>query len=229
MIMKRSVILILFLTTIPDLFAVSYEDSGPYGSVGFSYLVDKYNDGESKRSQDKFLQEYKLGYGGIVYSPKLLDYKAEGILRYENISAKDDGYETKTKVDSKDYNVNLDFIKGSKIPFTVYAQKSEAPVSVVFANGFNRSLGGSESVGISGLVKLDIFEITYSTSNTSEKYESIFSTESRETQTHRTSLRKNEEAYNLQLNYSNINQASERESTEGSSTTTNSLQDKVDL
>lgn len=228
--MIKSVILISFLIITPILNATVYKDSGLYGSLGYTYLSDKYNSStQSTSEQEKLIQEYKLGYKGIIYSPKLLDYSLEGIFRYEDINAKANGEKTDTKSDSRDYKVNLNVLKESKIPFRVYAQKSDRPISTVYANTINRSLNDTQSMGISGTIKLNIFDLTYSALDSSATYESLLSTEERDTQTYRTSLRKEEKEYSLQLSYSNIEQQIGKEYADGNKTIRKNIDDDIRL
>jgi len=227
--MKKRVFLILFLIITPILNATIYKDSGAFGSLGLSYLSDKYSSDSTESSSENFLQEYKLGYKGIIYSPKLLDYSILGTLRYEDISTDISGVASDTKSDSQDYKINLNFLRESKIPFKVYAQKSDRPISVVYANTVNRSLQDSQSAGISGAVNLNIFDLTYSVSSFSGKYESLLSTEIRDTKTYRTSLRKNEKNYSFQLNYSNVKQIIEKEYVDGNKTILQSAESNIDL
>jgi len=228
--MKKRVFLILFLIITPILNAKIYKDSGAFGSLGLTYLSDKYNSSTQATSeQEKFIQEYKLGYKGIIYSPKLLDYSVEGILRYEEIDSKIDGASTDIKSDSQDYKINLNFLKESKMPFRIYAQKSDRPISTVYANTVNRSLQDSQSMGISGTVNLNIFDLTYSASDFSGTYESLLSVEKRDTQTYRTSLRKKEKDYNLQLSYSNIEQILKKEYVGGDKIAQKNTDDDIKL
>ena len=227
--MKILILLVLFIT--PILFATTYRDSGLYGSLGLSYLSNEYDSAKSKSAQNNFMQEYKLGYKGNIYNPKFLDYSLMGILRYENIETNVNDDITETKMESQDYNVNLNFLKESKIPFRIYAQKSDRPTSVVYTAGLIRSLNYYESAGMSESINLNIFDYTYSAVNTDTKYESVRNREDRNTQTYRNSIRKRDKNYNFQLDYANINDIIEREyaSENVNKTTTKTEEDNVKL
>lgn len=216
--MKRLILLILFI--IPNLLATTYKDSGLYGSLALSYLSNGYNSARSKNSQNDFMQEYKMGYRGNIYSPKFLNYSLMGILRYEDINSKVNDGTSKTKVESQDYNANFNFIQGSKMPFRIYARKSDRPTSVVYSAGALKSLNNSEAMGVSGSINFNIFDFTYSVANTDTKYESILSSEDRNTKSYKSSIRKRDENYNFQLDYSNINDIYQREYTDQNKTTT---------
>lgn len=225
--MKRYILLILFLT--PILLASTYKDSGFYGSLGLSYLLNEYNSANSKSSQSDFMHEYKLGYKGNIYSPKLLDYSLMGLLRYEDIDIKVNDGTSKTKVESQDYKVDLNFLKESKIPFRVYAQKSDRPTSVVYAAGVIRSLNTYESAGVSGSIDFNIFDFTYSAANTDSEYESVSNREDRSTQTYRNAIRKRDDNYNFQLDYTNTNDLFQRDYADGNKTTTKSVENNTNL
>lgn len=225
--MKRLVLLILFLT--PVLFAAKYKDGGFYGSLGLSYLSNGYKTAKTKNSQNSFIQEYRLNYNGNVYSPKFLNYSLMGMLRYEDIDTKADNHTAKTKTESQDYKVNLNFLKESKIPFSIYAQKSDQPTSIVYATGVIKSSNYYESAGASGSIDFSIFDFSYSAVKTDTKYESESNSEDRNTNTYRNSIRKRDKNYNFQLDYTNINDISQREYTDRDGTTTETTENNIKL
>ena len=225
--MKTLILLILFIT--PMLFAGTYKDSGLFGSIRLSYLSNEYNGARSNSSQNNFMQEYKLGYRGNIYSPKLLDYSLMGLLRYEDIDSKVNEQTSKTKVTSKDYKIDLNFLKESKIPFRLYAQKNDRPTSVVYALGAIRTLNNYESTGASGSINFNIFDFTYGAVNTDTKYESVSNTEDRNTKTYRSSIRKRDRNYNFQLDHTNINDSVQREYADGNKTTTDTAENNINL
>jgi len=103
---------------------------GPSGLVRYTYQQDenKYMDSESKRSS--LIQEYKLRYQGDVYDPRLLRYNIDlgaGFGKeYYKLNESSAG-ETTGKAESRDYNFKLDFIQGTKYPFTIYKEKFDRP------------------------------------------------------------------------------------------------------
>ncbi|MDD2790951.1 MAG: hypothetical protein PHU40_09850 [Sulfurimonas sp.] len=215
----------------PGLFASSsvYKDRGFEGRLGLSYLSNGYESDESKSSENKFVQEYGLGYRGNIYNPKLLDYSLMGILRYEDVDTKFNDEASKIKVESQDYKVDFNFLRDSSMPFRIYAEKSDRPTSVVYEAGLIRSLNSSESKGISGSIDFNFFDYTYSATDMSTQYESFLNFEDRNTKTYSNSIRKQEENYNFQLDYSNIEDIVQRNYTNSTQTTINSTEDNINL
>jgi hypothetical protein len=211
------------------LFPSAYRDGGLNGSLGLSYLSNGYDSARSSTSQDKLMQEYMLGYKGNIYSPRLLDYSIMGLLRYQDIDTKINEETSKTKVESQDYKVDLNFLRDSRVPFRVYAQKSDRPTSVVYEAGLIKSLNKSESAGLSGSIDFNYFDFTYSAANSDTQYESLFNLEDRNTKSYRNSIRKKEENYNFQLDYSNIEDTIQRDYANANRITTNSVEDNINL
>ena len=98
------------------------------GLIQYTYQKDedKNIDAESKKSS--FIQEYKLRYQGHIYSPKLLMLRQLAVHSEKRIPKPTnpipgDNYFCK----NRDYNLKLDFIQGTKYPFTMYKEKFELP------------------------------------------------------------------------------------------------------
>lgn len=227
--MKRSVVLILILISTPSLCAKHYSDDGLYGSFGFSYMTSNSKSGDNERSLETFLQQYKLGYNGIIYSPRLLRYRLEGILNYQNKNTVNNASESKTKIDSRDYKVDLDFLQSSKFPFRIFAQKGESPVSTTSTNSVSSSLSNSQSLGISGSVKLNIFDLSYNASNNSGTNESALIKQDRDTKKYGVSIKKQENTYDYKLEYDNTNQVSQREPIDGTKTVVSDEKDDINF
>ena len=153
------------LGLITELSAKDYPDRGFYGSLGFLYSEDEYIYTSRQNVEEKFLQEFKLGYSGNIYSPKLLEYVVEGTLRYEDRDMKSNYLSSKEKSEGVDYKSKFDFIKNTKIPFSIYANKSERPVSTVYSVYTENYINETRSEGVSGSVDLNPFKITYGASN----------------------------------------------------------------
>jgi len=153
------------LGLVAELSAKDYPDRGFYGSIGFLYSEDEYKYTSRENVEEKFLQEFKLGYSGNIYSPKLLEYVVEGTLRYEDRDMKSNYLSSKEKSESVDYKSKFDFIKNTKIPFSIYANKSERPVSTVYSVYTENYINETRSEGISGSVDLNPFKVTYGASN----------------------------------------------------------------
>ena len=209
--------------------ALTYQDRGFYGNIGLSYGYNIYNEPNNKRYQNDFMHKYKLGYRGVIYSPKLLDYKIETILKYTKTKTEVDNETNEIKVDSQDYRVDLSFFKESKIPFRIYANKVENPVSVLYANSVTESINKSTNLGISGSVKLNILDIIYAASDSSGEYENIYYSENREVRTYKGSINRKREKSNFQLSYNNYVQDIKRTSLDSNNSSISSAQQNVDL
>ncbi|MDY0117550.1 MAG: hypothetical protein RBR59_08240, partial [Sulfurimonadaceae bacterium] len=207
----------------------NYGPSDLYGSIGLTYISNKYKNDRTVSTQENFMQEYKLGYNSYIYNPKLVDYSIFGALRYEDVKSEINDVSGKTEIKSKDYKVDFNFLKDSKIPFKIYAQQSDRPASILYANTVNNSLNNVKSAGVSGSIKLNIFDVTYSVSNSNGVYESSISRENRENKTYQASIRKNEKNYNFQLGFSEISQASEREYTNLDNIISNNKEQNLNL
>lgn len=104
------------------------QQTGLSGLIQLTYQKDRNKDIETESRKDSFIQEYKLQYQGFVYSPRLLMYSIGGTFRKEN-SETDDSAAGKTtaRTKSKDYNLMLNFIQGTKYPFTIFKERMELP------------------------------------------------------------------------------------------------------
>ncbi len=219
----------LFIIGITALHAYSYQDRGAYGRIEFRYIDDYYETNNSVNSQQDFIQEYLLGYMGNVYSPRLLDYTVEGLLRFENIDNDTDNTKYTTKIDSQDYKVNLAFIKETKYPFTIYAQRTNRPFSTIYSQSINRYTQDLEKYGIMGTMKFDLFMLSYGASKNKGVYEGIASLQDRDTTTYRIAARRNEENYNLQVSYQHLKRITDQTYINREQTHINQTDDTVDI
>ena len=98
------------------------------GLLQYTYQQDENKDIDAESKKSSFIQEYKLRYQGHIYSPRLLMYNIGGSFRKEDSETDDSGTgETTVKAKSHDYNLKLDFIQGTKYPFTIYKERMELP------------------------------------------------------------------------------------------------------
>lgn len=98
------------------------------GLVQYTYQKDENKDIDAESKKSSFTQEYRLRYQGNIYSPKLLMYNIGGLFRKEESTTDQSGSgETIITAKSRDYNLNLDFIQGTKYPFTIYKERRELP------------------------------------------------------------------------------------------------------
>lgn len=98
------------------------------GLIELTYQKDKIKDIDSETEKSSFIQEYKLQYQGHIYSPRLLRYNIGGTFRKEDSRTDESSAgRTDTTAKSRDYNLKLDFIQGTKYPFTVFKERVELP------------------------------------------------------------------------------------------------------
>lgn len=104
------------------------QQEGPSGLVQYTYLEDENKDIDAESKKSSFIQNYNLGYQGDVYSPRLLMYNIGGSFIKDD--SKIDGSrigDSTVNAESHDYHFKLDFIQGTKYPFTIYREKIELP------------------------------------------------------------------------------------------------------
>ncbi|MDD3506571.1 MAG: hypothetical protein PHX65_08515 [Sulfurimonas sp.] len=181
--------------------AKDYPDRGFYGSLNFMYITDEYKTSSDHNKEENFLQEYKLGYAGNIYSPRLLDYNIEALLRFENEDMSRNEEIVKQKSYGEDYKVNLNFIKDTKFPFTVYANKSEKPVNTVYSAYTTNYSYETKGEGITGSLNFNPYSFTYgatTTKTTAEFSDRLLDTTST---SYNGSFRYNKDAHNFQANY----------------------------
>lgn len=193
-------------------FNIFNNDSGFYGSIGFTYIYDIYDDTKSQRERNNFKQEYTLGYRGDVYSPKLLKYLLSTTIRYEDIEDKVNNITNKNKIESYDYEARLNFLSSTRIPFSLYALKIQKPNTIFYENTKGESLYDDLSLGLSGQINLNIFKINYSVSDSKGRYEDIFSKDDREIRIYKTTLTKETQKHHFRLSYDNTEQKIDRDS-----------------
>ncbi len=193
------------------------EDSGFYGSLGLIYTYDIYNDGRDERKQNNFKQEYSLGYRGALYSPKLLKYTLFTTIRYENIKDKVNNITNENKIESYDYEARLNFLNRTRIPFSIYAMKTQKPNTIFFENAKSESMYNNLLFGLSGQINLKMFKINYSASDSKGVYEDIFSNDNRENSMYKTTFTKETKNHNFRLSYENTNQMIDRKNVNYSS------------
>ena len=98
------------------------------GLVQYTYQKDEHKDIDAESKKSSFIQEYKLRYQGHIYSPRLLMSTIGGSFRKEDSKTDESSPgETTVKAKSRDYNLKLDFIQGTKYPFTIYKERMELP------------------------------------------------------------------------------------------------------
>lgn len=165
-----------------------------------------YSDEEQKssgyeQSKQKYVQMYRLGYAGNVYSPRLLDYTLEGVLKYDNEDMQSNGNKNTVKNDNYEYKLDLDFIKGTKYPFTIYANTQSTPVTAVNYNSVTYSKYDMESRGVNGSMDFTPFKVTYGASNSIGVSESSYSSQTTETTDYQTAFMYETKKQDLRIAY----------------------------
>lgn len=199
--MQKKFFLCLYLSAPLFLAANEYPDKGAYGSLGFAYIEDEYTVASEHTTKENFIQELKLGYGGNIYSPKLLEYVVEGILRYDTESYKTDSFESKQKSVGQDYKVNLNFIKDTKFPFSIYANRYEKPINTVYSAYSTNYMFETRNEGASGSINFEPYSVTYGAANTKTISEFNDRIQESQTTTYNTSFRYSEKKHSFQASY----------------------------
>ncbi len=234
--MQRSLLFIqvcLFCLFAITLQAKTYKDRGFYGSLSFLYWDEDVSSNTSYQQQD-FTQEYKLGYMGNVYNPKLMTYKVEGKIRYDQLVNKNNTSESTTKTDSQDYNVNVDFIQATRFPFSIYMSKGKKPLTRIDTTGAYSYLYTSEVKGFNGGMKFKPFSINYGASSSTNITDSTLFYQDIKTDIYYTSLKHGEQKYDYSVEYSHLKQKISKEETnvitdEQTYTSTRQINDSIDL
>lgn len=145
--------------------AKNHEDKGFYGNLNFLYSDDEYITSSARNTEEKFLKELRLGYSGNIYSPGLLEYTVEGALRFEDREMQRKSYSSKDESEGVEYKSKFDFIKNTKFPFSVYANKSERPTSTIYNAYTETYINETRGEGVNGSINLNPYVITYGASN----------------------------------------------------------------
>ncbi|MDT8337670.1 MAG: hypothetical protein RQ763_00580 [Sulfurimonas sp.] len=181
--------------------ANEFPDRGFYGSLNFLYTDDNYINSGSENSKENFLQEYKLGYAGNIYSPRLLDYKIEALLRFDKEEVTRDTETIKQNSNGEDYKVNLNFIKDTNFPFTIYANKSERPINTVYSAYTTNYAYDTKSEGATGSLNFNPYMFTYGATTTKTTAEFRDRLQDTKTTAYSGSFRYSEGAHNMKANY----------------------------
>lgn len=229
--MKKKSLLWLCLSVLhfPLLMAQDHPDKGFYGSLNYLYIEDDYTTASSNTAKQNFVQEYKLGYKGNIYSPRLLDYTLEGLLRLDDEEIQRENYNSKEKTTGEDYMANLNFIKETKFPFTLYANKSERPVNTVYDTYSTNYVYETRGEGATGSINFEPYMFTYGATTTKTIAEFSDRLQDSQTTTYNGSFRYNENAHNLQANYSHAILENEFNYINDTATSVNQVKDIFNL
>ncbi|BCB96009.1 hypothetical protein JZK55_09310 [Dissulfurispira thermophila] len=133
------------------LIVFAQQTGGLSGLIQLTYQKDRNKDIDAESEKNSFIQEYKLQYQGHVYSPRLLMYSIGGTFRKEDSDTEESrAGKTSTKTKSKDYNFKLDFIQGTKYPFTLFKEKVELPTWTIQPDQTFQTKQTSDRYGLFG-------------------------------------------------------------------------------
>ncbi len=99
---------------------------GFYGGIQYIFLND-INDATNE-DRKSYIQIYQMGYEGSIYSPRLLKYDISGALYFDKSHTKNNKGTEELNIEDQNFKLYLDFIKGSKYPFTLFVEKQALPV-----------------------------------------------------------------------------------------------------
>lgn len=227
--MQKKTLLYLLIFVLTPLLAQNHPDRGFYGSLGLSYLEETTKNNSDENSRESFLQEFKLGYKGNIYSPKLLDYTLEGMIRYDKEDTQKGTYHESRKSNGTNYRANLDFIKATNYPFTIFASKIDNPVSTVYSAYTTNYMYESQSEGIRGRVDLEPYLFTYGMTNTETLSEYRDRVQTIETVNYNTSLRYSKGAHNAQIRYLHVDQTNAQKYINNSIVSVDQTKDTINL
>lgn len=183
--------------------AKSTPDKGLYGSLNFLYY-DENIETKYKYNVQDFTKELKLGYMGNLYSPKLLTYKLDSTLSYQDIRNKYQNTKYNLESETLDYNLNLAFLKESRFPFTYYKNKSDNPITKFDYSDSYQFIYKSENSGLNGSIKLNDLNINYNfaQNNISSQAQEYLNNTDQEIYT--TSLRYYKKNHKFNINYQHL-------------------------
>ena len=132
------------------------QQGGPSGLVQYTYQKTDTKDIGAESELSSFTQLYNLGYQGDIYDPRLLLYNVGG--SFEKQDSRVDGSmvggESTNSAENRDYNFKLDFIQGTKYPFTIYREKVDQPVWTVLPEQTFLTKVTADRYGLSGTALL---------------------------------------------------------------------------
>ncbi|MDQ1337289.1 MAG: hypothetical protein QG617_256, partial [Campylobacterota bacterium] len=119
---------------------------------------------DSKTEMNSFVQRYSIGYRGSAYSPKFLSYTLRTSLFLEDREDSTNNIKSNSNNRGETYDVNIDFIKDTFIPFSIRTAKTYTPYSSVIDGESTFTEQKTDTNGIMGSIKLRFFDINYGVS-----------------------------------------------------------------
>ncbi len=142
---------IYMLSLMFPLISFAQKTGGLSGLIQMTYQKDENKDIDSESKKSSLIQEYRLQYQGSIYSPRLLMYNLGGTFRKEGSDTEESrAGKTSTKTKSKNYNLMLNFIQGTKYPFTIFKDRIDLPTWTVQPTQTFQTKMTSDRMGLFG-------------------------------------------------------------------------------
>ncbi len=152
-------------------FSNTFRPKGLYGKLEYTFL--KENSSLTKIDSTSHIQRYEIGYENFIYDPNLFKYDISGTLYFNNTKTTTDKGEDLTRnLKSINYKAYLDFIQGSRFPFTVFAEKTDVPFVSLLSLNTTYSNQNITKYGIHGSLDLldHIIKYYFGTQDTNSQY-----------------------------------------------------------
>ncbi len=132
-----------------------FAQEGVSGLVQYTYQKDENKDINAESDKSSFIQQYNLGAQGDIYNPRLLMYNIGGSFIKEDSKIDESRIgESTVNAESRAYNFKLDFIQGTKYPFTIYRQKYERPTWTIQPEQIFLTRQTTDRYGLLGNVRI---------------------------------------------------------------------------
>lgn len=163
---------------------------GMYGSLEYGYTKDDASSSYSTSSRSSFVQNYTLGKRGSIYSPNLMSYLLQSSLFLNDTQGSTNDLANDSSSKNINYRINTEFIRGTKYPFSVFADRTTNPYSSIQPGSslsFNQETG---RYGFSGSAELPYFSLRYSAEASTMKRDEGYADETRNNKEYMVSIYK---------------------------------------
>lgn len=172
-----------------------------YGNVEFGYIKDTNVNRSYSLDQTTYTQKYSLGTRGSIYSPNFVSYVLQGAFLVQNIEGTASGEPSSSSRQTQNYRASADFLRITKFPFSVYAEKDSNPYSSLQA-GMPLSYDEvNNRVGVAGSVSLPYFDLQYTADKTDLQRNETYANETRQGSSYAFSLSKAYEQLKFSASY----------------------------
>ncbi len=174
-----------------------------YGKLEYTFLQE--NSDLTQMDSRSHIQRYELGYENYYYSPNLFKYDISGTLYFNHTTTSTNNGEDFTRnLRNLNYKAYLDFIQGSKFPFTLFAEKLDVPFVSLLSTNTIYSNQSITKYGIHGSLNLFDHSVKYYASTQDTKNEYITTDEKRKDTFYSVKISRNMEHsyYGLSLSHS---------------------------